>query len=246
MISIQNISKSYSNKRVLSNFSLEIPNGQTVSLIGSSGSGKSTVIRIVMGLIKSDSGRINILGKELNEKNELVLRQKMGYVIQKGGLFPHLTARENCSLLAKHLGWNQQRINSRIEELAVLTNIEHPMLDRLPLNLSGGQQQRISLMRALMLDPDILLLDEPLGSIDPLVRFELQSDLKTIFKTLDKTVLFVTHDLNEAAYLGDEIVLLNEGKLIQKGKIQELIKNPANEFVQRFVNAQRSYLENVK
>lgn len=245
MISLQNISKSYSGKRVLNDVSLEIEKGATLALIGPSGCGKSTLIRIIMGLIEADQGRIEIFGNTLSVNNTVSIRRKIGYVIQKGGLFPHLTARENCKLAAGYLKWEPNKIDERIEELASLTKIDNGMLDRLPKQLSGGQQQRISLIRALMLDPDILLLDEPLGSIDPLVRYELQNDLKEIFGNLNKTVLLVTHDLGEAAYLGDQIVLMNRGEIVQQGTIRELNENPANEFVSRFIQAQRSPLGNV-
>lgn len=242
MIDLQNIIKSYNGQRVLDGISLKIPKAKTVSLIGPSGCGKSTLLRIAMGLIRQDSGTVHIAGEELTQENMLENRRKMGYVIQKGGLFPHLTARENCTLVAHYLAWDRAKIEARISELADLVKIELSELDRLPNNLSGGQQQRISLIRALMLDPEVIVLDEPLGSIDPLVRSELQTDLKSIFTDLKKTVLLVTHDLGEAAYLGDEIVLMKAGKVVQQGSIQEILKQPANDFVERFVNAQRSPL----
>ncbi len=240
MISIRNISKSYSSKRVLNQVSLDIKDGSVLSLIGPSGCGKSTLLRIIMALIKQDSGSVFVNEEEVTDSNILQIRRKIGYVIQKGGLFPHLTARENCSLMAQFLGSGQEAIDDRILELADLVKIETELLDRLPSKLSGGQQQRISLIRALMLNPDSLLLDEPLSSIDPMVRYELQTDLREIFTSLGKTVLLVTHDLNEAAYLGDEIALMNEGEIIQKGSLKELINHPVNPFVDRFVNSQRS------
>lgn len=246
MISIENISKSYSKKRVLDEISFSIERGETTSLIGPSGCGKSTLIRLVIGLIAPDEGRVLINGEEMKESSAPELRLNMGYVIQKGGLFPHLTARENCTLAADYLDWDQEKINERLRELCELTGISIAELSKYPSEFSGGQNQRIGLIRALMLDPEILLLDEPLGSIDPLVRYELQSDLKQIFENLGKTVLLVTHDLSEAGFLGDEIVLMNEGQIEQTGKLTDIIKNPKNEFVQRFVNAQRSYLDEVK
>lgn len=246
MISIQSITKSYGSKEVVRDFSLTIPKGEAVSLIGPSGCGKSTLLRITMGLVSQDNGSIHISGDELSRSNLLDLRRKMGYVIQKGGLFPHLTIKENCVLVARYLEWNDSEINGRLEELATLTKIDLNMLNRLPGQLSGGQQQRVSLIRALMLDPEILLLDEPLGSIDPLVRYELQTDLKEIFTLLNKTVLLVTHDLGEAAYLGNTIVLMKEGEIVQKGSIQEIVKNPKNDFVEQFVMAQRSPLEGLE
>ena len=244
MISVQGLSKSY-DEQVLKSVSLDIPGGKTVSLIGPSGCGKSTLLRIVMGLIDADSGKILINEQQLTAHNVLSLRRQMGYVIQSGGLFPHLSARENLTLVTGYLEWEKSRETERINELCELTNIAPSDLDRPPDGLSGGQAQRISLMRALMLDPDIILLDEPLGSIDPLVRYELQHDLKAIFKKLQKTVLLVTHDLGEAAYLGDQIALMKSGEIIQKGSITDIVSNPADSFVEQFVNAQRSPLEDM-
>lgn len=242
MIDVRNITKTY-DERVLDDVSLKVPEGCTVSLIGPSGCGKSTLLRIIMGLIDSDSGQVQIGGETLGSANKLELRRKMGYVIQSGGLFPHLTARENLTLVTGYIGWNHDKENRRIDELCELTGISSSDLDRRPDGFSGGQAQRISLMRALMLDPGIILLDEPLGSIDPLVRYQLQRDLKAIFSKLGKTVLLITHDLGEAAYLGDSISLMREGKIIQQGPLREIVREPANEFVKQFVNAQRSPLE---
>ena len=165
----------------------------------------------------------------------------MGYVIQDGGLFPHLTAEKNVSLLADYIGWTKDKIDERIKELSVLTKFPVNGLERYPAELSGGQKQRVSLMRALMLDPKILLLDEPLGALDPLIRYELQDDLKKIFQKLKKTVILVTHDLTEAGFFGDKIVLMMDGKIIQTGTIEELIKKPANDFVTKFITAQRAF-----
>jgi osmoprotectant transport system ATP-binding protein len=171
------------------------------------------------------------------------LRQRMGYVIQDGGLFPHLTARQNVELLARHLGRPRDRISARTDELAALTHFPTDGLDRFPAQLSGGQRQRVSLMRALALDPDLLLLDEPLGALDPLIRAGLQADLKQIFSSLQKTVVLVTHDLGEAGFLGDRLVLLRDGAIVQAGTLAELVRAPADPFVTRFINAQRSPLE---
>ncbi len=242
MISAQNITKTY-DQRVLDTVSMTISAGRTVSLIGPSGCGKSTLLRIIMGLIPADSGSIEIAGEKMHSGNMLKLRRKMGYVIQSGGLFPHLTARENLTLVTNFLKLDPDKVEKRINKLTTLTNIDPSLLERKPEKLSGGQAQRISLMRALMLDPPILLMDEPLGSIDPLVRYELQNDLRSIFKELNKSVLIVTHDLGEAAFLGDSISLMQAGRIVQEGTIREIIDNPANEFVEQFVNAQRSPLE---
>lgn len=242
MIEVKNITKKY-DKTVLNRVSLEVPDGKRVSLIGPSGCGKSTLLRIIMGLEKADSGEVFIDGSRMDPNNIRELRQGIGYVIQNGGLFPHLTARENCTLVTGYLGWSKEKENQRLLELAELTTIDPSILDRKPDNLSGGQAQRISLMRALMLDPPFILLDEPLGSIDPLVRYDLQSDLKQIFEALKKTVLLVTHDLSEAAFLGDTIVLMKAGVIVQKGSIEQIMENPENAFVEKFVSARRNLPE---
>jgi osmoprotectant transport system ATP-binding protein len=167
----------------------------------------------------------------------------MGYVVQDGGLFPHLTAAGNVSLLARHLGWTRDRIRARLTELGALARLHADALRRYPAELSGGQRQRVGLMRALMLDPVVLLLDEPLGALDPITRADLQADLRAIFRALKKTVVMVTHDLAEAAYFGDEVVLLEQGHIVQRGSMHDLIGRPATPYVERFVQAQRAPLE---
>src|SRR5438045_5331757 len=169
-----------------------------------------------------------------------MLRRRIGYVIQEGGLFPHLTARANILLMARHHGKTDAEMHPRLSELCELTRFSESLLARYPLELSGGQRQRVSLMRALMLSPELLLLDEPLGALDPLVRASLQKDLKEIFARLRQTTLLVTHDLAEAAYLGDEIVLVNEGRIVKQGSLADLREKTASSFVSEFINAQRS------
>ena len=240
-IQLKNISKNYENLRAIDNISLDFEEGRTTVLIGPSGCGKSTLIRIIIGLIKKSSGEVIINSKEISSINLLEMRKGMGYVIQDGGLFPHLTAEKNVSLLADYIGWTKDKIDERIKELSVLTKFPVNGLERYPAELSGGQKQRVSLMRALMLDPKILLLDEPLGALDPLIRYELQEDIKKIFQKLKKTVILVTHDLTEAGFFGDKIVLMMDGKIIQTGTIEELIKKPANDFVTKFITAQRAF-----
>jgi osmoprotectant transport system ATP-binding protein len=166
------------------------------------------------------------------------IRRLCGYVIQRGGLFPHLTTRQNVNLLAKSLGWSDQKCEIRLVELLEIVQLEASKLGSFPGELSGGQRQRVSLMRALMLDPDVLLLDEPLGALDPLIRTDLQRDLKNIFAELGKTVIMVTHDLSEAAFFGDEIVLMRGGRIVQRGSYRELRDRPADAFVTRFIEAQ--------
>lgn len=174
------------------------------------------------------------------------MRQKVGYVIQDGGLFPHMSAAQNIAIVARYLRWKQDRIDDRVSELADLVRLPTAALNRFPLQLSGGQQQRVGLMRALMLDPPALLLDEPLGALDPIIRSELQKDLRSIFRKLNKTVVMVTHDLNEAAFFADKIVLLDQGRIVQQGTIRELIESPATDFVSRFILTQRSTLPEVE
>jgi osmoprotectant transport system ATP-binding protein len=209
-------------------------------LIGPSGCGKSTLLRIIIRLIEPDSGSIEFDGQPVTRDNINGLRRRIGYVIQEGGLFPHLTARANVLLMARHIGKSEAEMHNRLQELSELTKFSENLLARYPAELSGGQRQRVSLMRALMLSPELLLLDEPLGALDPLVRASLQKDLKEIFMLLDHTVVFVTHDLAEAIYFADEIVLMNEGEIVQKGTISDLRENPAAPFVLEFINAQRS------
>jgi len=245
MIDIRDISKRYGLVSVLDRVSLTVPPGTTLSLIGPSGCGKSTLLRIVMGLIAPDQGEVTIEGEVMCPATHLTLRRRMGYVIQSGGLFPHLSAHDNLTLVTHYLGWEATRVEQRIEALCALTGIEPALLERRPGRLSGGQAQRVSLMRALMLDPPILLMDEPLGAIDPLVRYELQNDLRVIFRKLEKTVLLVTHDLGEAAFLGDRIALMQDGQVIQDGTARQLIDNPATAFVEQFVTAQRSPLQDL-
>lgn len=240
-IQLKKISKSYDNVKALNNISLNIDDGKTTVLIGSSGSGKSTLIRIIIGLIKKDSGEVIIDNHEISSINLLEIRRQMGYVIQEGGLFPHLTAKRNVSLMAEYIGWGKDKVDKKISELSTLTKFPLDGLERYPAELSGGQKQRVSLMRALMLDPEILLLDEPLGALDPLIRYDLQEDLKKIFKELKKTVILVTHDLSEAGFFGDKIVLLMDGNIIQTGTIEDLIKRPENKFVTQFITAQRAF-----
>jgi osmoprotectant transport system ATP-binding protein len=243
MIQLTEVSKSYGPLKALDAIALTMPAGQTTVLIGPSGCGKSTLLRLIIGLISPDSGFLRIAGVTVTPTMLLPLRQRMGYVIQEGGLFPHLTALNNATLMARYLGWKKETIQERIHELAKLTRFPQDRLGCYPGELSGGQRQRVSLMRALMLDPDILLFDEPLAALDPMIRSELQEDLKRIFQTLGKTVVWVTHDMGEASYFGDDIVLLREGKILQSGSLNELVHSPADPFVTRFINAQRSPLE---
>jgi osmoprotectant transport system ATP-binding protein len=243
VIEFQSVSKHYAEHAALAAIDLRCEPGETTVLIGQSGCGKSTLLRLIVGLIAPDAGRVFVGGELLSPRNLQEVRHRTGYVIQEGGLFPHLTAAANATLLVQHLGWSAERIEARLSELAELTHVRTDLLGRYPSELSGGQRQRVSLMRALMPDPDLLLLDEPLGALDPVIRSRLQEELREIFRALGKTVLLVTHDIAEAAFFADSIALLRDGRLVQKGSLTELVDTPAEPFVSEFINAQRRPLE---
>jgi osmoprotectant transport system ATP-binding protein len=238
MIQLHQTSKTFGNSVALHPTDLEIPSHKTTVLIGPSGSGKSTILRMISGLVEPTHGWIEIDGKKLTRETLLELRRRMGYVIQSGDLFPHLTARRNILLVAQELRMPRTEMSARLDELCHLTKVTGEMLDRYPVELSGGEQRRISLMRALMLEPNILLLDEPMGALDPMVRAGLIADLKQLFERLNTTVVLVTHDLVEAARLGDNVVLLKSGRIVQQGPFAQFSACPAEPFVTEFFDAQ--------
>ena len=240
MIDLRGVTRSYEGRRVLGPLTLDVPARRTLALVGPSGCGKSTLLRLVVGLLAPDEGSVEVDGTRVTEGTRARLRLGMGYVIQEGALFPHLTAAGNVALLARDQRWSESAIAQRIDELARLAHFPHDLLERYPAQLSGGQKQRVALMRALVLDPAVLLFDEPLGALDPMIRAKLQDELAQLFRTLAKTVLFVTHDLAEAAYLADEVVLLREGRIVQRGTARDLVERPAEPFVTEFVRAQRT------
>ena len=239
MIVLSHVQKTFAAKAALARTDLVIEGERVVALVGPSGSGKSTLLRLVLGLLTPDQGTITIGGERLDARTAPELRLRMGYVIQDGGLFPHLTAEENAVIVARQTGWTQERARERLDALIALVGLSKEHLDRYPIELSGGERQRVGLMRALMLDPPILLFDEPLAALDPIIRLRLQEDLRRIFRELKKTVLFVTHDLAEAAFVADEIALLHDGEVVQKGPFDELVQRPKDAFVTEFLRAQR-------
>jgi osmoprotectant transport system ATP-binding protein len=241
IVQVVAVSKRYGSVMALQPTDLEVAAGRTTVLIGPSGCGKTTLLRLMMGLLPPDEGQVLFRQSPLTPDNVRALRTRMGYVVQDGGLFPHLTAVENVCLMARHLGWPQARRDARVAELTNLVRLPAAVLARYPVQMSGGQKQRVGLMRALMMDPELLLLDEPLAALDPLVRAELQDDLAGIFATLGKSVVLVTHDLTEAGFFGHEIVLLKDGAIVQRGSLDDLMRRPADPFVTRFVNAQRRF-----
>lgn len=242
MLRLESVAKSYGGRLVISGLDLHVQENETAVLIGPSGCGKSTALRLLLGLAVPDRGRVLFDGMQVSPETVSEVRPRVGYVIQDGGLFPHMTARENVTLKARTLKWDPGRIGERLETLRLLTDFPADGLDRYPIELSGGQRQRVALMRGLMLDPDVLLLDEPLGALDPMIRFSLQEDLRRIFRSLGKTVVLVTHDLSEAVFFGDRIVLMKEGRVVQAGSLDAMVTNPTEPFVTEFVNAQRGHL----
>jgi osmoprotectant transport system ATP-binding protein len=246
MFALASVRKTYNGKPALEDVSLVTPPGEVTALIGPSGCGKSTVLGLMTGLLKPDSGVITFEGQPITPERLPAIRRRIGYVIQDGGLFPHLTALANVTLMARHVGWDRDKIRARVEELSSLARLSPELLSRYPAELSGGERQRVSLMRALMLDADVLLLDEPLAALDPMVRAELQDDLAAIFRRLKKTVVLVTHDMNEAAYLADQIILMRAGRVVQAGTADDLFERPAEPFVSQFIRAQQQGREHAR
>jgi osmoprotectant transport system ATP-binding protein len=243
LVHFRDVTKRFGDDFAIRDANLEIERGKITALIGPSGCGKSTILRLIVGLVIADTGEIQFDGEKIAAETIMKIRRRLGYVIQDGGLFPHLTARHNLTLQPRLFRKRRDEIEKRIMELCELTKFPGSGLDRYPLELSGGQRQRVSLMRALMLSPELLLLDEPFAALDPLVRMNLQRDLKEICAQLQQTVLLVTHDLAEAAFLGNEIALMSEGQIIQRGSIADLRAKPANEFVREFISAQRGLVQ---
>jgi osmoprotectant transport system ATP-binding protein len=240
MLQLQNVYKNFENRLALTDVNLLVPKGATHALIGSSGSGKTTLLRLTLGLIPFEKGWVKINDHALSSFTPVEWADRIGYVPQDGGLFPHLSAKNNVALTPKLRGWSKARIDARVAELLKLVELDAGVLAQFPHELSGGQKQRVAIMRAAMMDPDVMLLDEPMAALDPLIRRSLQRELKSIFQRLGKTVLLVTHDLGEAVYLAEQITLLHDGKVVQSGSYRELIESPADPFVTSFINAQRT------
>jgi osmoprotectant transport system ATP-binding protein len=240
MLVLEHISKAFDGKPVLTDVSLAIPQGATRALIGSSGSGKTTLLRITLRLIEPDQGSVKINDQPVSAFGPEAWADQIGYVPQDGGLFPHLTGEQNVALVPRLRRWAPQRLAGRMAELLQLVALDASMLQRFPHELSGGQKQRVAIMRAAMLDPAVMLLDEPMAALDPLIRSALQTDLKAIFQRLGKTVLIVTHDLGEAVFLAESVTLLHAGKVLQTGSYRDLVLTPADPFVTSFINAQRT------
>ena len=237
--SLVHATRAFGAMRAIDDVTLDFARGHTSILIGSSGSGKSTLLRMLIGLEWPTAGEVRCGEEPLRRDGVLEVRRRVGYVIQDGGLFPHLTVLGNLALLPRHVGWNPSRVLERARELATLAHLHDDLFERFPAELSGGQRQRVALMRALMLDPPTLLLDEPLGALDPLVRHGLQDELRDIFRSLGKTVIMVTHDLAEAAFFSDRLILMRRGRVLQDGSLEDFRRHPADPFVREFLAAHR-------
>jgi len=235
MIALRHVTKTFGARVGVQDVSLTVEPASTHVLLGSSGSGKSTILRLILGLLAPDSGEIVVDGQGAGGSR---LATRLGYVVQEGALYPHLTAARNVVLPARAEGWSADRQDARLRALTELVRLEPGLMALYPHQLSGGQRQRVSLMRALMLDPSVLLLDEPMGALDPIGRAELQVQLARLFRELHKTVILVTHDAREAFVLGSSITLLDGGRVVQQGGFADLALRPAEPFVSEFLRAQ--------
>jgi len=242
MIRFDRVTKVFagSSAPAVENLSLEIPAGEIVVLVGPSGCGKTTSLKMINRLVEPNRGRIEVAGRDVRSVSAPRLRQSIGYVIQRVGLFPHRTVAQNIETVPRLLSWEPARIRRRVEELATLTGLDHHLLGRYPSQLSGGQQQRVGVARALASDPPVLLMDEPFGAVDPIIRARLQDELLALQARLRKTIVLVTHDIDEAIKLGDRVALMQQGgHLEQYGTPAELLSSPASRFVEEFLGADR-------
>lgn len=239
MIEIKNVKKRYGKKEVLHDISLTIPDGEIVSLIGGRGCGKSTLLKMINRLIPITGGDIYVNGKNIHDMEPVTLRRKIGYVIQQTGLFPHMTIRKNLELVMDLHKMPQEGRAEKINEMMDLVDLSRDLLNRYPIELSGGQQQRVGVARALIVDPDVILMDEPFSAIDPITRVSLQDELRSLQETLKKTIVFVTHDMDEAIKISDRICLMREGHVEQYDAPEQILRNPATEYVESFIGKNR-------
>lgn len=241
MIHLKNITKKFDEFTAVNKITLEIPEGKTCVLVGPSGCGKTTTLRTINHLIEPTSGQIYIDGNNSNEINSVELRRNIGYVIQNIGLFPHRTITENIATTPRLKGWKTKKIEKRIDELLQIVGLNPDRTrNKYPNQLSGGQKQRVGLARAMAADPPIMLMDEPFAAVDPITREHLQNMFLKIQRKMKKTIVFVTHDIDEAIKMGDKIAILKEGKVVQYGNPQELLAKPKNDFVANFVGSDRA------
>jgi len=241
LVHFVNVTMAYGAHTVIDNLNLHVEEGQLVVLIGPSGCGKTTTLQLINRLIKPTHGDIMVNGENIKSVDPVELRRKIGYVIQEIGLFPHMTIKQNIEIVPRLLGWDEEKKAARTLELIQLVNLDEKYLKRYPSELSGGQQQRIGLLRALAVEPPIILMDEPFGALDPITRESLQDEIVSLQKRLKKTIVFVTHDMDEAIKIADRIILMKDGKVVQAASPKELLSNPANEFVEQFIGRHRLY-----
>lgn len=234
MIEFDGVSRAFNGKAAVKDLSLQVAKGEFCVLLGTSGSGKSTTLKMINRLVEFDSGEIRFAGESIRQLDARTLRRRMGYAIQSIGLFPHWTVRKNIATVPVLLGWDRAQVNERITALLALLNLDAQLLDRYPHQLSGGQQQRIGVARALAADPEVLLMDEPFGALDPVTRGVLQQEMLRIHQLSGRTIVLVTHDIDEALTLADRIVLMDNGEIVQQGRPAELLTQPKNDFVRDF------------
>ncbi|MDR3696948.1 ATP-binding cassette domain-containing protein [Mucilaginibacter sp.] len=243
MIKVENLSKYFGKVKAVQGISFEVEEHENLILLGTSGCGKTTTLKMINRLIEPTSGKIFIDGKNILEQQPEVLRRGIGYVLQNNGLFPHYTVSENIAIVPQLLKWDKKRIEKRIAELLEKLHLSKNHLQAYPSELSGGQQQRVGLARALVADPPVLLMDEPFGALDNVTRSKIQAEFKALDELKKKTIIMVTHDVQEAFELGDRICLMGKGEIIQNGTPSELLFKPKNDFVKEFLKEQRLLLE---
>ena len=239
MIKFENISKRYKDKVVLKNITFEIERGKLIAFIGESGCGKTTTLKMINRLVKPSSGKIYIDGEDVASKDVIKLRRNMGYVIQQTGLFPHMTVKENIEIISKIEKRDPKKIEERTLEMMDMIGLDYEFLNRYPSELSGGQQQRIGVARAFAVDPEIILMDEPFSALDPITRISLQEELMDLQEKYKKTIVFVTHDMDEAIKIADLVCIMKDGEILQYDTPENILKSPSNEFVSRFVGKNR-------
>jgi osmoprotectant transport system ATP-binding protein len=243
VIELDHISKLYDGRRVVDDLSLQVAQGSVCVLIGPSGCGKSTTLRMINALVTADEGRILVDGQDVRAGDPPELRRRIGYVIQSGGLFPHWTVADNIATVPRLLRWPEAKVSARVAELVRLVGLDGIEADRrFPHQLSGGQQQRVGVARALAADPPVLLMDEPFGALDPVTRRSLQDELRAIHASTGKTIVFVTHDMDEALKLADRVVVMDGGRIVQDGAPRAIVTDPASDLVRGFVGGEEALL----
>ncbi|MBN2402749.1 MAG: ATP-binding cassette domain-containing protein [Spirochaetes bacterium] len=243
MIKIKNVTKRYNeNNTAVKNISLNINEGEIVVLLGKSGCGKTTTLKMINRLIEYDSGKIYIKNKEINDLDPIILRRSIGYVIQSIGLFPHMTIEKNISVVPGLLNWDTEKIRKELLKVLNIIRLPDSILKRYPHELSGGQKQRIGVARAIIANPKIILMDEPFGALDPITREELQEEFLNLQNVIQKTIVFVTHDIFEAFTLANKIAIMDNGIIVQTGTPYEILKKPENDFVDRFIGKYKESL----